>query len=418
MKRFKKILVWTALSVGVLLVALLLFFAYYTWSTSRELERRLAELRAQGAPLTIADFAREPIPPETNAAVYLQRAADDVESVQKELMALYPKTGTPPVRLSDEEIKRLDDLFAAHRNLMPLLEQAGACLDYDSQPDVTLSPTAFMEALMDRMSRFRNVIRVLSVRASLLTAKGRFDDALANSILMFKLRERWSREPLILNYLGGVACQSMAIVTANEVLQTGPVSPEIREALDAELARLDSSDSLIWALESERAYTLSSAQELSDNLFWFTGGPRNNLTLRFLDLYDRQLADASRPYWRVEPRAVVRRGWNPLVILVSLLETSMEPLRDAAGRVLAITRSLRVLNALQARGVEEVPADLASLGLPPEAIIDPFDGEPLRVKKLPEGWLVYSVGKDRRGEDGMLNGRRIYGVGPIEEDKP
>lgn len=418
MTRFKKFLAWTALSVGVLLVAFLLFFAYFTWSTSRELERRLAELRAQGAPLGIADFAREPIPPETNAAVFLQHAADDVEAVQKELMALYPELATPPVQLSEAEIKKLDALFSAYPKLMPLLEQAADCPNYDSQLDVSLSPTAFIDSLIERVSKFRAVNRVLRARSRLLAAKERFDDALADSILMLKLCEAWRREPLSVNYLVGIACQTIAAQAANEVLQAGTVSPESREALDAELARLDSPDALIWALQSERAYSLSTVQEFSENMFWLAGGVRNDLTLRFLDLYDRQLIDASRPYWRVAPTEIGRRGWNPLGVMAVLLEPAMDATREAAEQARAVSRSLRVLNALQARGVEQVPADLASLGLPPNAIIDPFDGEPLRVKKAPDGWLVYSVGKGRRAEEGMLNGRRIYGVGPIEEDKP
>lgn len=398
------------------MVAFLLFAAYYTWSTSRELERRLTELRAKGAPLSIADLAREPIPPETNAAVFLQRAGDDVEAARKELLGMYPKSGTPPIRLSEAEIEKLDDLFAAYPNLMPLLEQAATRPDYDSQPDVTLSPTAFAEPLYERMSKFREAIRVLQARSRLLTAKGRFDDALADQTLMLRLSRLWSREPFLTSYLVTLAVQATAVQGANEILQAGPVSPASRETLDAELGLLDTPAGLVWALQSERAYSLSSVQDFSQSMFWLTGGLRNDLTLRLLDFYDRQLIDASRPYWRIEPRGTVRRGWNPLGILISMLETSITPAREAVERIRAVSRSLRVLNAIQGRGIEKVPADLDALGLPKDATIDPFSGEPLRVKRLPEGWLVYSVGKDKRDEEGMSGGKRLYGVGPIEEE--
>lgn len=416
MNRFKKILFWAGLSVAVLAMAFLLFFAYFTWSTSKQLERRLTELRVEGAPLSIADFARDPIPVETNAAIFLRRADDDVKAVRKECMALYPKSGTPPIRLSEAEIEKLDDLFAAYPKLMPLLERAAACPDYDSRPDASLSPTAFTEPLSERASKFREAIRVLQARSTLLAAKGRFDDALADQILILKLSRLWSREPFLTSYLMTLAGQATAVQGANEILQTGLVSPTSRETLDAELGRLDTPDGLIWALQSERAYSLSTIQEFSENMFWLSGGLRNDLTLRILDFYDQQLIDASRPYWLVEPPESIRRGWNPLGVLVSLLESSMTPAREAPERVRAISRSLRVLNAIQGRGIEEVPVDLDALGLPPDATIDPYNGEPLRVKKLPEGWLVYSVGKDKRDEDGMSGGRRLYGVGPIEEE--
>jgi len=418
MKRLKKILVWTALSVGVLVVAFLLFAAYYTWSTSRKLERRLTELRAEGAPLRIADFAREPIPAETNAAVFLQRAENDVKAVRKELMALYPKSGMPPIRLSEEEIGKLDDLFSAYPRLMPLLEQAAACPDYDSQSDVTLSTTAFLEASFERLSKFREAIRVLQARSRWLTATGRFDEALTNQILVLRLSRLWSREPLMTSYMVTLACQGVSVRGANEVLQAGPVSPANRKALDAELALLDKPDGLIWALQGERAYSLSTIQEYSENMFWMVGGLHNDLTLGFLDFYDRHLIDATRPYWLVAGRPVfIRTGLNPLRALIPMLEPAMQSTREAAERTRAISRSLRVLNAIQAHELDEVPDNLSGLGLPEEATIDPFNGEPLRVKKLPNGWLVYSAGKDQSDDDGMWGGKRLFGVGPIEEEE-
>jgi hypothetical protein len=89
--------------------------------------------------------------------------------------------------------------------------------------------------------------------------------------------------------------------------------------------------------------------------------------------------------------------------------------REPAERVRAMSRSLRLLNALQARvppGTDRVP-DLAGLGLPAEATIDPYNGKPLSVKWLPEGWMVYSVGGDGVDDGGKLDGRTDIGAGPI-----
>ena len=56
-------------------------------------------------------------------------------------------------------------------------------------------------------------------------------------------------------------------------------------------------------------------------------------------------------------------------------------------------RSVRVLNALQSRRAardDQVP-DLTDLGLSEATTIDPFNSKPLQVKKLDNGWMVYSV---------------------------
>ena len=57
--------------------------------------------------------------------------------------------------------------------------------------------------------------------------------------------------------------------------------------------------------------------------------------------------------------------------------------------------------------------DLTDLGLPPEVTIDPFNGEPLHVKRSPPGWTVYSVGTNGADDGGRLEGSSDVGVGPI-----
>jgi hypothetical protein len=87
----------------------------------------------------------------------------------------------------------------------------------------------------------------------------------------------------------------------------------------------------------------------------------------------------------------------------------------------ALTRALRVLNALQRRPEpEKMPAaDLSDLRLPKDAVTDPFTGKPLLVKKLPGGWLIYSVDDNLRDDGGRIDSddpgeREIdIGLGPI-----
>ena len=93
MKRLRKILKWTGIVAGAAIAILLMLNAYFVWSTGTRLERRLVALRQAGEPVQLADLAREPIPPEKNADVFLRRAADDLDAIQKELMAWYPKVG-------------------------------------------------------------------------------------------------------------------------------------------------------------------------------------------------------------------------------------------------------------------------------------------------------------------------------------
>lgn len=415
MKRLKKILKWSAISAGVGIALLLMLNTYFVWSTGTRLEKRLAALRANGEPVQIADLAHEPIPPETNAETYLRRADDDLDAIQGELMALYPKSVYPEETPTPADREKLEKLFAAYPKFMPLLEQAVACPDYDPQFDFTPESTRFLKLLGD----YRTLGRVLRAYSALRLSQDRPDDAIAAQLLMLRLTRAWQGDwgLMLMGYLTTLACKYVAMDGVNQVLRAGPVSRATRQTLDAELALHDDLDGLRSALKGERAFSLSRVREIPVLELWLTRGWSNDLSLTMLNLYDHHLANLSRSY--AEAAAVKSiasaKGFmpNPYLALVTLLEPPFATARQAAERNRALTRSLRVLNALQARaGAADPTPDLLDLGLPPQSTIDPFNGEPLHVKKLPEGWLVYSVGPDGIDDGGKLDGKADFGFGP------
>ncbi len=91
---------------------------------------------------------------------------------------------------------------------------------------------------------------------------------------------------------------------------------------------------------------------------------------------------------------------------------AMQATYDAATRSRALVRSLRVLTALQARAGDKGVPKLSDLGLPGAATLDPYNGQPLRVKRLAEGWLVYSVGKNLTDDGGKFEDFSDAGLGP------
>lgn len=418
MKRFRRILAWIGIFTGAAVAILLLANTYFVWNTGTRLETRLTVLRQAGQPVQLADLARAPIPPETNAQVFLRRAADGLDAIQKELSASYPKQGYPTGDLTPSEQENLEKVFAAYPTVLPLLEQAAECPDSDSQLDMSLRPSQFLEPYMNHSAKYRTAMRVSHARTALLLSSGRDDDALAVQILMLRLTRHWRREPLLIGYLVTAACEQSAMEEVNRVLRRGQVSPATRQALDSELALHDSMEGYTWALQSERAFGLSSFQEFPGSGFWLMRGFTNDISLRVMDLYDRHLNDASLPYTEVVARwksAPLPAGMpNPYGPLVTLLQPALVAAREPADRVRAMSRSLRVLNALQVHvppDADRVP-DLKDLGLPEETTIDPFNGHPLRVKTTPEGWTVYSVGRNGVDDGGTLDQRTDVGAGP------
>jgi hypothetical protein len=82
---------------------------------------------------------------------------------------------------------------------------------------------------------------------------------------------------------------------------------------------------------------------------------------------------------------------------------SIRAAQESVYRSIVFLRSLQILNAIQ-RYERDHPGKeptLADLGLPDEVTTDPFNNQPLRVVKLPQGWSIYSVGKNLKDDGGQ-----------------
>ncbi len=271
------------------------------------------------------------------------------------------------------------------------------------------------------MQKHRLAARVLRARTALLLAKGRGDDALTGMVLLWKLCRHFDREPMMIGGLVAIACRAIAVDGANVVLQSGPVGQQAREALDRELDRYDGVQAYVHALKTERAVGLDLFRELPWNQIWLMRGSGYAAQSYYLDMMREELESASRAFYEVkpaEPRAPTQPWLGPYV-LVDMVRPALNAAGIAMENHRATVRALRVLNALQTRpGADATqPPKLSDLGLPPEVTADPFNGEPLRVKKLPQGWLIYSVGPNRIDDGGILDKKTDAGIGPPGYDR-
>ena len=191
----KKSLRWAAIGTGVGLAAFFLWSAYATWSSGRRLERRLDAIRQAGDPLSIADYARTTIPDATNADVVLEQVAAEVEAIEKDLTALYPKSGRPPWPLAPEDRPKLEELYQRHPRAIPLLLEAAGRSDYSHAFDVAMPTSLFSSQILKHSGRHRAAIRVLDAWSMLLLSRGERDDALGAATASLRLSRLWARDP-------------------------------------------------------------------------------------------------------------------------------------------------------------------------------------------------------------------------------
>ncbi len=417
MKRLKKVLKWTAIVVVGIVAILLIINAVLVSTTSSRLEKQIAAIREAGDPVCLADLARDPIPAEEDAAVFLQRARDGIEAIDRELADVYQSEGYDEGLLKEEEFSAIQAAFEAYPDVIPLLQQAGACPDYNPSSDYTVDSDQFLSDLLPRIQDSRRGVRVLWARVVLLLSRGERQEALQTCLIMLRLDGHYQREPVLIGYLVSLACRGVALDATNRVLRSGQLLEQDRRVLDAELALADDLEGLKRVLKGERTFGLDRFRAEHGREFWFFARAFwNREESGYLDLIEQYLAVNHRPYGEVMASldAYEAKGGVPHVMAkLSLPALRME--RWATERSRAQLRCVRVLNALQGYIEEHEGAEpkLSDLGLPPDVTTDPFSGKPLTMKKLPEGWLIYSVGKNLKDDGGSLEDEQDVGFGPL-----
>ena len=409
-----RILKWAGIILGGVIAILLIANGIWVWTTGSRLEKKLAALRAAGAPLTLADLDRD-VPLEKNAAVLFRRASSDLKAISTELSSIYGGGRFRHGRLDDAELETIRSMLETYATVVPLLQQAATRPDHHPLLDYTGGTDAFMQHHLDNIGDIRSMLRVLRARVILLLSEGRQEEAIETCITMSQLGRHSEREPMIIGYLVSLVCRRMAVDATNLVLHAGPLSEESRKVIEAELALYEGAEAYRRALKTERAYGLESFRTTRSNCWLLLDALWNDATCYYLDVIDRYIALAERPYSEV---AAMNLGATPdsrsFRVVVDLVIPAIRSTREAMERTRARMRCLRVLNALQGRpeqAAEETPR-LSDLGLPAAATTDPFTDKPLQLKKLPRGWLVYSVGKDLKDDGGQLSDEQDVGVGP------
>ena len=406
MSRTKRLLKWTGIVLGGLVAVLLIANAVFVWRTDTALERRLEAIRADGEPLMLADLARDPVPPEFNAHTYLQRAAAGIEGMGEFLDEVFRSETYQLREPTEAELARIRAAFTAYPQVLPLLQQAAEAPDYDPGYDYTQPTDRLIGQIMERLGARRAAIRVLDGHALLCLAEDRHDEAFETSLAMLRLARHVAREPMVVGNLVSHAIRSIAVDSMTRVLRAAPISENRRAILEADLAAFDDVEVFRHALVTERVLGIESYRQLpSRNVWLYLRGYWNLDVAYYLDLLEASLATADRTY--ADATAAMEAVSRPVaggLVLVRLFEPALDPVRRLAARSTALTRCLRVLNALQAFEEEHPGAvpELADLGLPAEAITDPFTGEPLRMRRLPEGWLIYSVGENLTDNGGAV----------------
>lgn len=418
MNRRLKFLLLALSPVAILAIAAL-YVVQAGVAAQAEFDARVAALKAAGEPTSIKDLARKPPLPQENAATYLRRASDAMESIDKEYTAAYENLTPEQQEAADFDrppavfVASLREALNAYPEAMNLIEEAVAAPYYDSQLDYSADPAAFWDELEKQSYRVnRRAMRMLNYRASIQLADGDAEGALQTTLKMLKLCRHFDKDPTLLGGLVAIACRGVALGTADLALRAGPISEPLREELDEELARSDIPRVYRDSLLSDRAFGLDALRALqamqlavgADDERWFLklAAAFANNQEKYFDYMAHAIALAGRPYADLTADARLNELVAEVDPTAKVVMPSIRGAQAAACRCVVYIRSVQILNAIQ-RYERDHPGKeptVADLKLPAEVTTDPFNNQPLHVVKLPQGWSIYSVDMDLKDDGG------------------
>jgi hypothetical protein len=220
-------------------------------------------------------------------------------------------------------------------------------------------------------------------------------------------------EPTLLGALVAFACRGIAFHQVDLALRAGPISEPLRNELDEELSRSNIVEVYQHGLVGDRAFGLDTLRAIEagrlsitpDDEQWLMQLPAafSKNQSKYLDYMSEAIAFAGRPYADLQNDT----NFNELIAEVDpsakVVMPSIRAAQESVYRSIVFLRSLQILNAIQ-RYERDHPGKeptLADLGLRDEVTTDPFNNQPLRVVKLPQGWSIYSVGKNLKDDGGQ-----------------
>jgi hypothetical protein len=404
---------------------LLLYAAAEDRRLRARIEERLAALRAAGQPVTAADLGRlfpDPPPAEDAGALLRQSFARLTTPASANDLPIVGNVTLPAGtnRLTDRTVAALQQYMAASRPVFDALPAAW--------PDAARFPAGWSNGFAHTtplpLVNVRRLMQTLILRALWHAEQGEAPAAVDSVVWTFRLSDALSRHGTLVNHMIGRVGDDLACAALERVLNhttlTGPQIDALRVAIRPRLAASMAQTvaiercHTIWALEAARdhrdveavfgakavswKYRLRRLCGLAPPLY------RAEDHLEYLHLMAAlQAATSQSPpqgYQRGE-QLPATNNWKGRSLALQYVQPNWaKALRADAEHVARLTVADAALAVERYRLAHNgaVPASLADAA--PGVSLDPFTGQPLPFMPRPRGYLLYSVGPDRRDDGG------------------
>jgi hypothetical protein len=425
---------------GLALVVLIAAFVGWLLYDHYVKERALREAEAEADRLDPGwrfhelEAARPPAPPDS------ENGALQVLAARRLLPRLWPAPPQPgqgrgleerlgdlppQVRLDEEQVK---ELRAALQQAAAALELVHRLADLPRGRYIVAWSEDLISTLLPHLEEARRATVLLSLDAMLQAQEGDADGALASCQAALNAGRSIGDEPTAISQLVRLACRRLAVLSLERALAQGEPSPAALERLQHLLEDEATQPLLLLAARSLRA-------DMHEALKVFKEGR-----------FDRRAWGLRNPAWMPDPavnlvdaskarasHAAYLRYLNELVEITRLPPEQQPPRLEQLGKPpLDLPQPLSILNEGDDRKMVRASHDNLALlrcavaalaaeryrrekqhwpdglaALVPEFLrdvpTDPYDGAPLRYRRLEDGVIIYALGQDGRDDGGNLS---------------
>jgi hypothetical protein len=424
---------------ALLALALIVAFGVYRLTLRAELQQRIEAVRAAGYPMTPDELdAWYEMPPYgENAAEYITAAISYLQipsALDAENLPLFHRGELPPRTepLDDEMQTLIAQVLEDNKKVFELLDEASALPS--SRYPVDLSQG--QATLLPHLSDLRKLVYLRCLQAFVETEReqpGAAVEALAGA---FHIADSLAQEPVSISQQVRQACQTVALSATERVINRTSLGDGQLKRLDNILANAYDPNARIRGFAGERCMALQIFGELDkvglppifptqepsmlQIRFAQALGQVDRYLIKYLDLTERQIVAMRLPaHERLQVAQEIDQQASKVRSSHKALGFFMHPF----GRFVEIDlvnltrlRVVRVAVAVERYRVahDHLPEHLDELvpAYVETTPIDPYDGQPLRYRKLQPGFVVYSIGKDLSDDEGMERQRRKRGSEP------
>ncbi len=410
--------------VGIAIVVLAVIYAIATAVSFVELRRAYASLKKAGRPMTSAQIIPPAVPDTENAALLYEIAIllleaqpapenNLLEYLDSLSVALQSESPDAAKRTELEQLLNQDVVRQAMAALEQGTHRPSCRFDHDYK--------AGFGMLMPHLSGLRDLIRILGAKACLEAQAGRSEAAWDLVETQLKFADALRKEPILISQLVRFASIRLSCETIRKISETAPPNEEQCRSVDRLLSDYEDNAVLILALDGERLLggewafnllkngpiknlgVLSAEESAFGNVLLALYSAFKPLSLAdhaaYLRIMGEHVRTGREPY-SVGEQSALDAGINRVHIVTSMIVPALGRVKEVYWETIAEMRVTRAGLALlqYKKAHDSFPQTLEELDL--KQVNDPFSNGPLLYRPSPNGFVLYSVGPDRKDNGG------------------